>query len=232
MDESGNGNPHQPLIVGAVVADADAGDIESDIQQLYRELSARRSLRGHKGFEKFRVSGFHASTDPTEISQPFIELLQKSSAFKVHLIATREHSGRGLTENQVISEMYETIVADNLIRYRGQAALTVCIEENDGLRPMLRNLPRYAAFRAIVKLGTIVKLPEIKVEMAKKGSVMSLAITDYAMLAASRWISSNFTTSPASRAYRGFREIAPSISFFYSLEDGKLASRKMNIEGV
>jgi len=230
MDESGNGNPGQPLIVGAVVVDANSGDIEADIRQMYRELSARRSLRGHKGFEKFRKSGFHASTDPTEVSQPFIELLQRSGGFKVYLMATSQHAYRGLTEAQVISEMYETIIADNLIRYRGQAAMTVCIEENDSLRSMLRNLPRFAASRAITKLGTHVKLPEIRVEMVKKGSVMSLAITDYAMLATSRWISSNFATDPSGRAYRGFREIAPTISLLYSLEDGKLASRKSRFE--
>lgn len=231
MDESGNGNPDQPLIVGAVVTDADAGDIEGEIRQLYRELSARRALRGHKGFEKFRSTGFHASTDPLEVSQPFIELIQRSAGFKVHMIATRQHSYQGLTEPQVISEMYETIIADNLIRYRDQAALTVCIEENDALRPMLHNLPRFATFRALVKLGTIAKLPQIRMEMVKKGSVLSLAIADYAMLATSRWISSNFTTDPDSRAYRGYREIAPSISLLQSLEDGKLASRKMSFEG-
>jgi hypothetical protein len=93
-------------------------------------------------------------------------------------------------------------------------------------------LARFATYRAILKLGTLVELPEIRVEMVKKGSVMSLAITDYAMLAASRWISSNFTTDPGSRAYRGFREIAPSISLFYSLEDGKLASRKISLDGA
>ena len=229
MDESGNGNPDQPLIVGAVVADADAGDIESDIRQLYRELSARRSLRGHEGFEKFRASGFHASTDPLEVSQPFLELIQRSAGFKVHMVFSREHSPGSRTEAQVISDIYETIIADNRIRYRDQAAMTVCIEENDALRPMLRNLSTYSAYRAIVRLNAIVELPDIQIEMVKKGSVMSLAIADYAMLAASRWIKSDFTTDPASRAYRGFREIAPSVSLLYSLEDGKLVDRKSSL---
>ena len=86
MDESGNGNPDQPLIVGAVVADTNALDIEAEIRQLYRELSARRSLKGHPGFDKFRRNGFHASTDPPEVSQPFIELIQRSIGFKVFLV--------------------------------------------------------------------------------------------------------------------------------------------------
>ncbi len=207
----------------------DAGDIESDIRQLYRELSARRALRGYKGFEKFRASGFHASTDPLEVSQPFLELVQRGAGFKVHMIYSLEHSSESRTEAQVIAVMYEMIIADNRIRYRGQAAMTVCIEENDALRPMLRNLSQYSAHRAIVKLNAIVELPDIQIEMVKKGSVLSLAVADYAMLAASRWIKSGFSTDPASRVYRGFREIAPSVSLLYSLEDGRLVDRKSSL---
>lgn len=230
MDESGNGNSGRPLVVGAVVVDASVGDIEAEITQLYRELAARRSLRGHKGFEKFRKSGFHASTDPLEISQPFIEYIQRSGAFKIYLMTSGRPADQGRTEAQLISGMYEAIIADNLIRYRGQAAITVCIEENDGLRRMLRSLPMFSRYHALVKLGTITELPEVRVEMVKKGSAMTVAIIDYAMLAASRWISSGFTTDPSNRAYRGFREIAPAISYFHSLEDGKLATRKIRFE--
>lgn len=228
MDESGNGNPDQPLVVGAVVVDADAGDIEAEVAKLYRELAARRSLRGHPGFEKFRKSGFHASTDPPEVAQTFIELIQRTAGFKIHLIASKERTYRGLTETQLISEMYERIVADNLIRYRSQVSLTVCIEENDSLRAMIRKLPIFSTNHAIAKLGKFADLPAIKVEVIRKGEIMSLAIVDYAMLAASRWMSSDFTTDPRNRAYRGFREIEPSISVFSTLEDGTLVSRKVS----
>jgi hypothetical protein len=233
MDESGNGNPDQPLIVGAVVADTAALDIETEVRRLYRELSARRSLRGHPGFERFRRSGFHASTDPLEISQPFIELIQRSVGFKVSLMATTQRSPythRGLTETQVISEMYETIVADNLLRYRDESALLVCIEENDSLRRMLPTLPRYSNYRAIQKLGIAEDLPEVRVEMVKKGSIVALAIADYVMLAVSRWIKSGFSKDPLDRAYRGFRAVAPAVSMLYSLDDGKLVDRKTVFE--
>jgi hypothetical protein len=46
MDESGNGNLDQPLIVGGVVVDIDKGDIEQEIRQLHKDLSARQALRG------------------------------------------------------------------------------------------------------------------------------------------------------------------------------------------
>lgn len=229
MDESGNGNPGHPLVVGAVVVDSDASELEVDLLKLHRELSARRALRGHRGFEKFRKSGFHASTDPIEVSQPFIELIQRSVGFKIYLMASEDRTYRGLTEAQLISEMYERIVADNLIRHQGQNIVTVRIEENDGLRAMMQNLPRFANYRAITKLGKMADLPQAKIEVVKKGEFMSLAIVDYAMIAASRWIASGFTVAPDNRAFRGFREIAPVISFFYTMESGKLVSRKVGL---
>src|SRR5690242_6870157 len=46
MDESGNGDPSLPLIIGAVELGEDAGDIEEKIQNLYKSLSARSNLVG------------------------------------------------------------------------------------------------------------------------------------------------------------------------------------------
>jgi hypothetical protein len=64
--------------------------------------------------------------------------------------------------------------------------------------------------------------------MAKKENAMSMAIVDYAMLAVSRWISAGYPNNPRDRTYRAFREIAPSLSLLYSMEDGKLVTRKVS----
>ncbi|MGC4767609.1 hypothetical protein ACLQ25_01300 [Micromonospora sp. DT44] len=64
MDESGNGNPSQPLIVGAVELGHDADDVEQRIRDLYKRLCAKSSFIGHPGFDEFRKNGFHSSTDP------------------------------------------------------------------------------------------------------------------------------------------------------------------------
>lgn len=226
MDESGNGNLAQPLIVGAVVVDLDACDIEEEIRLLHKELSARRTFRGHKGFEKFQKNGFHASTDSPETKPRFIELIQRGSGFKILMIGTWYHTRGNMTEKQVLSEMYQSLVADILLQHHSQSVLTICIEDNVGLRRMLREIPRYAVLRAQIKLGRLTKLPEIRMELAEKGSVMTLAVADYAMLIASQWMHKGCVADLAVREYRAFREIEPSISLFYLLEDGVKLNRK------
>jgi hypothetical protein len=61
--------------------------------------------------------------------------------------------------------------------------------------------------------------------MAAKKEAMPLAIVDYIMLAISRWIRSDSKVDPADRNYRAFREVEPSISVLYSLEQGLISSR-------
>ena len=78
MDESGNGNTSQPLIVGAVELGDDADDVEEQVRDLYKRLCARSSLAGLPSFEKFRKNGFHSSTDPLDVSGPFLELIRAS----------------------------------------------------------------------------------------------------------------------------------------------------------
>jgi hypothetical protein len=55
MDESGNGNPDQPLIVGAVELGEEFEDVERRIEELYRRLAARRDLEGMSSFETFSI---------------------------------------------------------------------------------------------------------------------------------------------------------------------------------
>src|SRR5580692_7029832 len=76
MDESGNGNDSQPLIVGAVELGDDADDVEEQVRALYKRLSARSNLAGMPGFEEFCKEGFHSATDPVEVSVPFLELIR------------------------------------------------------------------------------------------------------------------------------------------------------------
>lgn len=60
MDESGNGHPSQPLIVGAVELGEDADDIEKQVRDLYRSLCARRSFIGHRDTRNFVRTDFTA----------------------------------------------------------------------------------------------------------------------------------------------------------------------------
>ncbi|MEU5943122.1 hypothetical protein ABZ807_29060 [Micromonospora sp. NPDC047548] len=227
MDESGNGNASQPLIVGAVEIHEDPEEIERRIQELFRRLSARRSLDGLPSFEDFRKHGFHASSDPIEISVPFLELMQ-DLAFRAYIVVTdRTNPKAGGTELEKLEFMYQHLLGDILIRHRERSELLCYIEQNDSLGRLVSKLPESAVRRAYEKLGRPARLPRLDVVMATKTQAMSMAIIDYIMMAASRWVRKGHSTDPADRIYRGFREVEPFISTLYSLEHGLISSRKL-----
>jgi hypothetical protein len=228
MDESGNGHPSLPLIVGVVaVDDGDAEETEQRIRDLFTRLSARRSLRGLRSFEDFCMHGFHASTDPPEVSVPFLELLQ-DLVFKAYMVVTdRTTSHAGNTELDKLKFMYVSLLSDLVIAFRREEELVCHIEHNDSLRRFTRDLPGLALSLANEKLADRrVSLPTLTVISTPKMRAMSLAIVDYVMLAAHRWIQSGYSTDVADRKYRGYRGLEHFISLLYSLESGRISSRK------
>jgi hypothetical protein len=226
MDESGNGNGSQPLIVGAVELGDDADDVEQLVRDLYKRLGTRRDLAGMPGFEEFREKGFHSATDPVEVSVPFLELI-RSLIFRAYMVVTDRTRVPGRTELQQIEYMYVKLLSDLLIRYRNdESELICCIEQNQGLGPIVDRLPDTATKRAHATLGKVAQLPELKISIVTKTECMSAAIVDYVMSAVTRWIQDGSPADAGKRSTRGFRQIEPFISVLYSFEHGRLASRK------
>jgi hypothetical protein len=225
MDESGNGDPSLPMIVGAVELGEDADDVEEQIRNLYENLSSRRGLAGLRGFEKFRRTGFHRTDDPQEISGPFLELMH-SIFFKTYMVTTDRTSVPGDTEDEQIEFMYVKLLSDLLIRHRGKSELLCYIERSEGMESIILRLPASATEKAYQTLGRTVPLPELKLEMVAKIDHMSTAIIDYVMWAVSKWLLAGRPTSSSDFNYRAFREFEPSISVLYSFEDGVIARRK------
>jgi hypothetical protein len=225
MDESGNGNNSQPLIVGAVELGDDADDIEEQVRDLYNRLCARSSLAGHPGFEEFRKKGFHSANDPVEVSGPFLEFVG-SLFFRAYMLVTDRARVPGETELARIEFMYVKLLSDLLIRHRNEPELLCCIEQNEGMGPIISRLPTAAAKRACETIGKVVPLPQLKITMVTKTDCMSTAIVDYVMSAVSRWLQAGRPTSPKVWPCRAFREIEPFISVLYSFEDGRISSRK------
>ena len=226
MDESGNGNGSQPLIVGAVELGDDADDVEQLVRDLYKRLGTRRDLAGMPGFEEFREKGFHSATDPVEVSVPFLELI-RSLIFRAYMVVTDRTRVPGKTELQRIEYMYVKLLSDLLIRYRNdKSELICCIEQNQGLGPIVDRLPDTATKRAYATLGKVAQLPELKISIVTKTECMSAAIVDYVMSAVTRWIQDGSPADAGKRSTRGFRQIEPFISVLYSFEHGRLASRK------
>ncbi|MER6017770.1 hypothetical protein [Streptomyces anulatus] len=225
MDESGNGNASQPLIVGAVELGEDADDVEKKIRDLHRDLCARRSLAGLPSFEKFRANGFHSSTDPREVSGPFTELMQKIF-FRTYMVTTNRARFPNASESDLIEFMYVKLLSDLSIRHRREAELLCCIEQSEDMKAILSRLPDSVARQARKTVGQPISLPRLNTTMVGKRDYMSTAIIDYAMAAVSRWLNAGRPTSTESYFYRAFSDIESSISLLYSFEDGRISSRK------
>jgi hypothetical protein len=225
MDESGNGNSSQPLIVGAVELGDDADDIEQRVRELYKRLCAKSSFVGLPGFDMFRIHGFHSSTDPREVSGPFLELM-RVLFFKAYIVVTDRTSVPGHTEADRIELMYAKMLGDLLIHHRHESELACNIEQSDGMGSIIRRLPDSAIRRAHETLGKAADLPRLKITMVAKMDCMSMAIVDYVMSAVTRWLQAGRPTNAKDWPYRAFREIEPFISVLYSFEHGRIASRK------
>ena len=214
MDESGNGNASQALIVGAVELGDDADDVEEQVRSLHKRLCARNSFAGHPGFEDFCRYGFHNSTDPQDVSGPFRELI-RTLFFRTYMVVTDRTGVPGNTEAERIEFMYVKLLSDLLIRHRDESELVCYIEQSEGMRSVIRRLPSRATRRAHETLGKAARLPQPKIDMVAKADYMSMAIVDYVMSAVTRWLKADCTTSPKEYPYRGFREIEPFVSVLY-----------------
>src|ERR1700749_3359820 len=137
MDESGNGHPSQPLIVGAVELGDDADDIEKGVRDLHRSLCARRSFIGHRDYEKFRKNGFHSSENPQDVSGPFLELV-RTLFFRAYMVVTDRMGVVGATESEQIEFMYVKLLSDLLLRHRREPELLCYIEQSEDMRSIIR----------------------------------------------------------------------------------------------
>lgn len=229
MDESGNTNTALPLIVGAVELGDDADDVEENIRNLYKRLSAMPSLAGLPSFEEFRKYGFHSKNDPLEVSTQFLDLI-RTTFFRAYMVTTNRKGVPGRTEADQIEFMYVKLLSDLLMRHRKKSELSVYIEQSADMKSIIQRLPDSATNQAHKVLGKAAPLPRLHIEMVAKTDYMSMAIVDYVMSAASRWLRANRTTDPKDRVYRAYREIEPFVSLLYSFEDNRISSRKDSLK--
>jgi hypothetical protein len=225
MDESGNGNTAQPLIVGAVELSDDSENIEQEIRDLHKRLCSRGSFKGHPKFAEFQKHGFHSSVDPVDVSGPFLELI-RDFFFRIYMVMTDRTGIPGDTEAERIEFMYAKLLGDLLIRHRDLQRITCYIEQAEGMNLSIQRLPDLATSQACATMGRSIELPQLDITMIAKEDCMSTAIIDYAMAAASRWIQADYPTNPKDWPYRGFRTFEPYISVLYSFERGRISSRR------
>lgn len=225
MDESGNGNPDLPLIVGAVELFDDAAEVEEKIQSLYRRLSTLNSLEGLDSFKEFCRQGFHYKNDPPEIKNPFLDLI-RTTAFKAYMVVTDRSGVPRVTESERVEFMYVKLLSDLLLKHHRETELFVTVEQSTEMKSIIQRLPSSATKQARETRVEARPLPQLNIEMVAKTDYMSIAIVDYVMGTAAKWLRENQSTDPAKWQYRSFRQIEPFVSVFYSFEHGLISSRR------
>ncbi|MEV6928198.1 hypothetical protein AB0M46_27420 [Dactylosporangium sp. NPDC051485] len=178
VTESGRGQPTQPLIVGAIEVEHDSEETEQRTLELFRRLSARRSLHGLASFDQFRKNGFQASTDPIEISGPFRELIF-DLPFRAYLITSdRTDTSGGPGDADKLNYLYGHLLGDLLLRYRMASTLPCRIESGAGRSGLLSMLPDAVKRHANSKKRQSGALPQLDIVMSTRVESMSFAIID------------------------------------------------------
>lgn len=86
LDESGNGNPDDPLVICGIAVEADlVSEFQSLIQAAYHRTLARPKFRNEADRERFKQTGFHRCEDLPEVGAEFVQLLSSTSIYKALL---------------------------------------------------------------------------------------------------------------------------------------------------
>jgi hypothetical protein len=225
MDESGNGNPDQPLIVGAVVCDRDRSDLEAAIRSRYHQARARAGFQDMDRYEKFVKEGFHRSQDPFDVQANFIDLIISTAGFKIFMVVTDRTTASERSETEQLLALYIWLTNTICRRFRHVGTIHLIIEENESLRPVhpmiISTLNRW------LSRSNGSQRPNVTLTESPKQTDSILAIADYAMGVTSAWIRSGGLRDPDKISYRQFRDIEGGISLLYSLEGGVMSSRKL-----
>jgi hypothetical protein len=226
-DESGNHSPNSGvLIVGAVEILDDTSAVEESIRALWGDLSKRRYLEGHPGFERFKKDGFHAAYDPPEVANTFLDFLG-DVPFRAYMHMTdRSSSKAGATDQDRLRFMYTNLLGDLLLRFKSEQKLQCFFEANEELRSFFEVAWNDAAQKIKQRGVAPETLPALSTQIVSKHNLMSMAIIDYVMVAVQRWASAGRPTSGREWPARAFRAVEPSISILLSLEEGPISSRK------
>ena len=100
----------------------------------------QEQLRRTSGFENFRQNGFHSSTDPLDVSGPFLELI-RTLFFRAYMVVTNRTAVPGNTEAERIEFIYVKLLSDLLIRHRDEPELLCYIERAKAWDRLLVGFP-------------------------------------------------------------------------------------------
>lgn len=225
LDESGNGNPDDPLVICGIAVEADlVSEFESLIQAAYHRTLARPKFRNHADRERFKQTGFHRCEDLPEVGAEFVQLLSSTSIYKALLIGT-DRSSLGLDDEvDQLVEMYVRLGGVLRRQFRQASRVDLVIERNQPLESRMTEIRDRVNDRRSAH-GR--HLPTVTLAQADKSPESVLAAADALALVAASWLKSNYSTNAEDFQYRSYVETEAAISWFCSLEHGVLSTRRV-----
>lgn len=223
LDESGNGNPDQPLIVGiAILEDLDGA--EGELQRLVEKYRESYALEGTESFIEFTRNGFHATGDPLEIQIDMVNLLGRLRGYRVLMCFSDRSATPERSEEDRIVLLYRELIAD-AVRYFRKEEAHLLFESNsatlDRLFPRIVDRVQWAyeleePDRERVRMSS---------EVRPKGDPLALSIIDYAMITFARWYNKGMPMTTSVAEYRNFRAIERNIAHIRFMDAGLSSTR-------
>jgi hypothetical protein len=219
LDESFN-----PLIcVGAAVADTEFASVNTEINQLYGELTNYSWMADLRSFKKFVEQGFHMSSDNQMIADRFLAFLAHALGFKTFIFFSESATG---SKNRITLLLYRELLRTLLQKYRSRPLIKLYFEQNQELNLYFEKVVAHC-LRATRR-----PKPQVEVLIRPKKDPPLLAVCDYTMLTFARWYAGYAgcppkSTSPQQFTWRNFNALRRSISVVRSLETGTLVRRDL-----
>lgn len=214
LDESMRQNPRLTL-AGAAVFESMQRGVDTEITELYHDISGSFYLDDARSFEKFRKSGFHATDDTPDISSQFVRLVARMAGTKL-FIEFSDHSSRpDLSAEQTIALLEVRLVETILRKFTWADHVRFTFEQHPDLSRHYSQIVQVGKRRARFR-------GDVSVRSAPKMDPPSLAVVDYALFYFAR------ARDPEAKQWevQYWRAFRPLVSSIRLLDEGGIRTRR------
>ena len=215
FDESTAG----PFMVGAAILSNSFVPVENEINNLHQDLTERfYYLDGHSNFDRFKIHGFHASSDPREVQFRFTELLARLTPIKIFILLTDGTRRPDLGPQATTVVLYRELVRTVFLASRASQRVRLIFEQNDALDKSFLKIAQSAerGIRAHF---------DVELYTGHKAKPHSLSIIDYAMHTFRRWYVAGMPIDDRKSEFTQWRAIRSSVAVVRSFETGVVVKR-------
>ena len=209
--------------VGAVVfTDEEFLAANDQISHLRSELEESAYLAGHTSFDAFVEHGFHGTADTAEVAIPFVDQIFKTLPGKAFIYFTDGTRRPDLSPKKTILLLYASLLQVIIRTHRYAQALEFHFEHHDELGRYFQGVVDAAQRKSRAKMT-------IRVHECVKGDPPSLALVDYLLWIFGRsykLLLRDGELPQTALDARNLRAAQSHFSLLYSLETGRVASRR------